>query len=340
VSRPLLEVDHLEIQYPLRTSLFRRSTRMVNAVAGIDLHLAPGELLALVGESGCGKTSVARALVGLQAPTAGVVRFDGQNIATLRGPARQAWRRGVQMVFQDPYDSLNPSKTVFDTLAQPLRIHAIVPATERRAEAIRLLDRVGLSPGAQFLDRFPHQFSGGQRQRVCIARAIATRPRLLIADEPVSALDVSISAQILRLFKELATQMHLASIFITHDLGVVRSISDRVAVMYLGRIVEQGPTERVFQKSGHPYTATLLAASPMPDPTGARRAARQADTGDPPSPLAPPPGCHFHTRCRWRQEICTKVTPTLVATGNGAFSACHFAHLARQWAPSRSPEAA
>jgi oligopeptide/dipeptide ABC transporter ATP-binding protein len=327
MNEPLLSVTGLQVHYTVGSG---RSRAIVRAVDGVDLFLATGELLALVGESGCGKTSVARAIAGLQLPDTGTLCYNGQDVAGLRGPARAAWRRGVQMVFQDPYDSLNPRKTVFATLAQPLRIHASVPKPERRAMAIRFLERVGLSPGADFLDRYPHQFSGGQRQRVCIARAIAAGPRLVVADEPVSSLDVSIRAQILKLFQELTREMRLACLFITHDLGVVRSLSNRVAIMYLGRIVEEGDTEAVFSRSLHPYTQALLAASPIPDPQAARRTARRPIEGDVPSPLDPPPGCHFHPRCRYRQEICAVLSPSLMQHDDGHRAACHFPGIADQ----------
>jgi oligopeptide/dipeptide ABC transporter ATP-binding protein len=334
----LLDIEGLEVHYESGGGLFGRGAATVRAVAGVDLSVRPGEVLALVGESGCGKTTVARALVGLLKPAAGRIRFDGRDVGALGRAERLAWRRGVQMVFQDPFDSLNPRKTVFATLAQPLRIHGIVPKTELRAEAARLLDRVGLSPGAAYLDRYPHQFSGGQRQRICIARAIAVRPRVIVADEPVSALDVSIRAQILTLFQELSRDLGLASIFITHDLSVVRSLSDRVAVMYLGRIVEEGPTDAVFAGPRHPYTAALLAPSPIPAPVLARATARRPLGGDVPSPASPPPGCTFHPRCAFAADICSRERPAPRPQPTGGMSACHFADEAARWAVGPAPQ--
>ncbi len=337
----LLDIEGLEVRYEIGGGWFGRGGATVRAVAGVDLSVKPGEVLALVGESGSGKTTVARALVGLLRPAAGRIRFDGRDVDTLDRDGRRVWRRGVQMVFQDPFDSLNPRKSVFATLAQPLRIHGIVPRSELRAEAARLLDRVGLSPGAAYLDRYPHQFSGGQRQRICIARAIAVRPRVIVADEPVSALDVSIRAQILTLFQGLSRDLGLASIFITHDLSVVRSLSDRVAVMYLGRIVEEGPTDAVFARPRHPYTAALLAASPIPDPVLARQLVRRPLGGDVPSPADPPSGCAFHPRCAYAADICRDVRPEATPQPTGGMSACHFADAADRWAvlPARELQA-
>ncbi|MCC7275691.1 MAG: ATP-binding cassette domain-containing protein [Alphaproteobacteria bacterium] len=329
---PLLQVEGLEVGYETGGGVFRRGGAGVRAVAGVDLALNAGEVLALVGESGCGKTTVARALVGLLRPSAGRIRFAGRDVEALGRDDRLAWRRAVQMVFQDPFDSLNPRKTALATLAQPLRIHRIVPRAELRREAARLLDRVGLSPGAAYLNRYPHQFSGGQRQRICIARAIAVRPQVIVADEPVSALDVSIRAQILTLFQELSRDLGLATIFITHDLTVVRSLSDRVAVMYLGRIVEEGPTDAVFALPRHPYTAALLAASPIPDPVLARRLLRRPLGGDVPSPADPPGGCAFHPRCAHAAAICGTQRPVPQPQPGGGMSACHFAADAPQWA--------
>jgi oligopeptide/dipeptide ABC transporter ATP-binding protein len=331
MSVPLMSADRVEVRYGAGGLWTRRAGSVVHAVDGVSLTLAPGEVLALVGESGCGKSSLARALAGLRAPDGGTVQFAGRDIGALRGADHAAFRRAVQMVFQDPFDSLNPRRTVFDTLAQPLRIHDVVPRRMRRLEAARLLDLVGLSPGAGYLDRYPHQFSGGQRQRVCIARAIATRPLVLIADEPVSALDVSIRAQILNLFQRLTRDLDLAAVFITHDLGVVRSLCDRVAVMYLGRIVEEGPTEQVFQAPAHPYTAALLAASPIPDPAASRRRRHVLIEGDVPSPRTPPAGCRFHTRCAWRQARCHEEVPLLQQVAAGHASACHFVASANLW---------
>lgn len=329
----VLCVENLHVHYGIGGGLLRRADAVVRAVDGIDLTLEAGEVLALVGESGCGKSTVARTLVKLIDPTSGDIRYEERSLAERHGADLLAYRRAVQMVFQDPFESLSPRKTVFDILAQPLRIHSIVPRKELRQEAIRLLNRVGLSPGASYLDRYPHQFSGGQRQRICLARAIAPRPRVLIADEPVSALDVSIRAQILSLFQDLTRDLGLSVIFITHDLTVVRSLCDRIAVMYLGRIVEQGRTDNVFERPQHPYTAALLASSPIADPVRARALNRVPLPGDVPSPVAPPPGCRFHPRCRWSEAVCAEVEPVLKPGPDGGLSACQFAAEARRWAP-------
>ena len=326
--RPLLEVRDLQVHFPVGGGLFRKPDRFVQAVNGVSLALAPGEVVAVVGESGCGKTTLARAVMGLAAPSAGSILFRGENLALHAAKAQRAYRRHVQMVFQDPFDSLNPRKTVFQTLAQPLRIHGIVPARELRREAVRLLDLVGLSPGAQYLDRFPHQFSGGQRQRICIARALAVRPSIIVADEAVSALDISIRAQILTLMKRLQAELGLAYLFITHDLGVVRSLCDRVLVMYLGQVVEEGPTEAIFDAPRHPYTAALLGSCPVPDPVAARARSAVPLAGDVPSPLDPPPGCRFHTRCPEVRDACRAVPPPPVAFG-GQTAHCHRARELR-----------
>ncbi|WP_270937371.1 ABC transporter ATP-binding protein, partial [Falsiroseomonas oryzae] len=294
---PLLEVRDLAVRFPVGGGWLGRGRKLVKALDGVSLDVAAGEIVAVVGESGCGKTTLARSILGLVQPSAGSLRFRGAELAGLHGATQLAYRRAVQMVFQDPFASLNPRRTVFGTLAQPLRIHGIVPPGELRAEAVRLLDRVGLSPGAAFLDRYPHQFSGGQRQRIGIARALAVRPEVIVADEAVSALDISIRAQILALMRRLRDELGVAWLFITHDLGVVRSVCDRVVVMYLGRVVEEGPTEAIFRRPRHPYTTALINACPVPDPVLARAPRPEPLGGDPPSPVSPPPGCRFHTRC-------------------------------------------
>ncbi len=327
----LLEISGLEVHFPIGGGLFRAPRAHVHAVDGVDLSLAPGEVLGVVGESGCGKTTLARAVLGLVKPSRGAIAFEGVDIATQDTATQRAYRRRVQMVFQDPYDSLNPRKTVFQTLAQPLRIHAIVKRAELRAEASRLLDLVGLSPGADFLDRFPHQFSGGQRQRICIARALAVRPRVIVADEAVSALDISIRAQILTLLRRLQRELGLAYLFITHDLGVVRSLCDRVVVMYLGRIVEQGTVEAIFTQPRHPYTAALLSACPVPDPVLARARRDPPLAGDVPSPVDPPSGCRFHTRCPVAREICRTQAPGPWTSDTSHRAWCHFADEAASW---------
>ena len=327
----LLEVKDLAVRFALDGGLLRTPTRFVHAVDGVSLTLARGEVLAVVGESGCGKTTLARAVLALNEPSGGTILYQGQPAATATADARRAFRRSIQMIFQDPFDSLNPRKSVLQTLAQPLRIHGIVPPAEIRAEAARLLDLVGLSPGADYLDRYPHQFSGGQRQRICIARAIAPRPQIIVADEAVSALDISIRAQILKLMRRLQRELGLSYLFITHDLGVVRSFADRVAVMYLGRIVEEGPTEAIFTRPAHPYTAALLASCPIPDPARGRRGRPAPLTGDVPSPVAPPPGCRFHTRCAFAIPRCRTEPPAAHAIGEGHISRCHLAAEAGRW---------
>jgi oligopeptide/dipeptide ABC transporter ATP-binding protein len=337
---PLLDIEDLEVRFPVGGGWLRAPQAHVHAVSGVSLSVADGEIVAVVGESGCGKTTLARTVLGLTAATGGAIRFDGHEIGGAAGKSRSGQdRREIQMVFQDPFDSLNPRKTIYQTLAQPLRIHRVVPRRELRAEVIRLLDMVGLSPGQAYLGRYPHQFSGGQRQRICIARALALRPRIVIADEAVSALDISIRAQILTLLKDLKDQHNLAYLFITHDLGVVRSFSDRVVVMYLGQVVEEGPTEAIFARPSHPYTLALLEASPIPDPERARHRRIPPLAGDIPSPISPPGGCRFHTRCPVARDICRTVPPPVIDAGNGQHSRCHFSAEAGTWAAPGSVEA-
>ena len=327
----LLEVRDLKVHFPLGGSLLRAPSAIVRAVDGVSLAIAEGEVVAVVGESGCGKTTLARAVLGLTPPTGGTIRFHGSDVALQSTQQRNDYYRQVQMVFQDPFDSLNPRKTVVQTLTQPLRIHRIVPPSEFRAEAARILELVGLSPAALYLDRYPHQFSGGQRQRICIARAIAVRPRLIVADEPVSALDISIRAQILTLMRRLQQELGLSYLFITHDLGVVRSLCDRVVVMYLGQVVEEGRTEDLFAHPRHPYTNALLAACPLPDPLRARARKRVPLSGDVPSPVNPPSGCRFHPRCPVLREKCSLEPPVARDFARGQRSVCHFADEAEQW---------
>ena len=327
----LLEVRNLKVHFPIGASLLRPPSGFVRAVDGVSLSVADGEVVAVVGESGCGKTTLARTVLGLTSPTSGVIRFRGSDVAIQSTGERNLYYRHVQMVFQDPFDSLNPRKTVRQTLSQPLRIHGVVPARELRAEAMRLLDLVGLSPPELYLDRYPHQFSGGQRQRICIARAIAVRPSLVVADEAVSALDISIRAQILTLMRRLQDELGLSYLFITHDLGVVRSLCDRVVVMYLGQVVEEGLTEDIFAHPRHPYTNALLAACPLPDPVRARARTHAPLSGDVPSPVDPPPGCRFHPRCPVARDICGRESPAAQDFGRGHRSACHFANEAERW---------
>jgi oligopeptide/dipeptide ABC transporter ATP-binding protein len=327
----LLSVEGLKVHYPVARGSFGGAKVTARAVDGVDLSLAAGEILGLVGESGCGKTTVARSLVGLVEPTEGRIVFDDKPIGGLSRAPLFAYRRAVQMVFQDPFDSLNPRRTVGEAIAHPLRLHRIVPPPDIRSEVIRLLDWVGLSPGATYADRYPHQFSGGQRQRVGVARALATRPRVIVADEPVSALDVSIRAQILALFQRMSQEFDLASLFITHDLGVVRSLCHRAAVMYLGRIVESGPVDALFAYPRHPYTASLIDASPRRQPRHKTRPDRKPLAGEMPSAIAPPPGCRFHTRCPFAIERCRTETPVLAEYEPGRSAACHRAGEAALW---------
>jgi oligopeptide/dipeptide ABC transporter ATP-binding protein len=309
----LLEVDRL-------TRHHATPQGTVHAVEDVSFRLAAGEVLGLVGESGCGKSSLGRLVVRLDVPTSGRVLFNGTEIGTLSGQKAQAFRRSVQMVFQDPYGSLNPRRRIGQILQEPFSVHRVGSRAERRRWAAELLDRVSLRP--ESLDRYPHEFSGGQRQRICIARAIALRPKLLVCDEAVSALDVSVQAQILNLLRELQGAFGLSYLFISHDLGVIARIADRVAVMYLGTIVEIGPTAAVCRSPRHPYTQALFAAVPS-----VKRKPREARriVGEPPSPFAPPPGCRFHTRCGSATERCRTEAPALRPISPDTTVACHYA---------------
>ena len=320
----LLEVEGLKKHFPVHGGVFYRQVATVFAVDGISFSVEEGGTLGLVGESGCGKSTIGRTLLRLYDATAGSIRFMGQDITTLRGKALNRLRSDIQMIFQDPFESLNPRHTVGDILEEPFVIHRTGKAGERRARVLALLDRVGLPSDA--VHKYPHEFSGGQRQRIGIARAIALEPKLIVCDEPVSALDVSIQSQILNLLIELQEEMGIAYLFIAHDLSVVRHVSDRVAVMYLGRIVEIADSDSIYASPLHPYTRALISAIPIPDPKQRKRLKSLA--GEVPSPMNPPPHCHFVDRCPHAAERCRTETPGLRMIEGGAPGhqvACHFA---------------
>jgi oligopeptide transport system ATP-binding protein len=321
ISEYLLEVKGLTVYFPVRAGPLRRQAALVKAVDGVDLTLRRGETLGLVGESGCGKTTLAQAILRLVRPTAGMIRFEGRDVLALSRSEMRAVRRDMQLIFQDPYTSLNPRMRVKGIIAEPLRTHGFQGDIEVRVR--ELMDLVGLSP--EHYERFPHEFSGGQRQRIGIARAIALNPKLIICDEPVSALDVSIQAQVLNLLRELQKKMDLTYLFIAHDLSVVKHVSDRIAVMYVGRLAEAAETSELFVHPRHPYTCSLLSAIPLPDPRMERRRQRILLAGDVPSPVDPPPGCNFHTRCPRAREHCSEEVPALEPQGRDDHrAACFF----------------
>ncbi|MBK8293416.1 MAG: ATP-binding cassette domain-containing protein [Solirubrobacterales bacterium] len=322
MDEPLMEVQSLNKHFPLPGgSLFGKNKGAVRAVDGVSFALRKGETLGLVGESGCGKSTLARSLLQLLRPSSGSVKFRGVELTELSSKKLRPLRRDMQMIFQDPYTSLNPRKRVGHIIGEPLRIHGLAEGAELERRVREKLDQVGLS--GDYYGRYPHEFSGGQRQRIGIARALAPEPSLIVADEPVSALDVSIQGQIVNLMADLQRDLDLTYLFVAHDLGVVRQVSDRIAVMYVGKIVEIGPAESVYTNPIHPYTASLLAAVPIPDPRANEARERNPLEGDVPSPSDPPPGCRFHTRCPFADEICEQEEPPLVDYGNGHFAACH-----------------
>ena len=313
-QEPLLEVDNLVVEYPL-------GTRTVHAVSGVNLQIARGETLGLVGKSGCGKSTLGRAVLQLRRPTSGKVLFDGCDLTAMQGDALRLMRRRVQLIFQDPIASLNPRRRIGDIVAEPLVIAGVKDPAKRKQLVDEVLAAVGLDP-ALVVGRLPHEFSGGQCQRICIARALVLNPEFIICDEPVSALDVSIRAQILNLLEEMKARFGLTLLFIAHDLAVVKAVSDRVAVMYLGRLCEVGPSEQLFARPAHPYTALLIEAIPVPDPDV--RPAETVPVGEPPSPIAPPSGCRFRTRCPKADARCSAEMPELRAVAPGQFVACHY----------------
>jgi oligopeptide transport system ATP-binding protein len=321
-GRGLLEVSDLEMHFPIKSGiLVDREIGRVRAVDGVSFTVQEGETLGLVGESGCGKSTLCRSVLQLLRPTSGSVRFDGREIVGLGRRELQPLRRDMQMIFQDPYAPLNPRHRVGEIVGEPLKLHGLASGEELKRNVQELLERVGLGP--EHYNRYPHEFSGGQRQRIGIARALALRPRLIIADEPVSALDVSIQAQIVNLLEDLQDDFKLTYIVVAHDLGVIRQVSDRIAVMYLGKIVELGPADDVYTNPIHPYTLSLLSALPIPDPKANASREPLMLEGDLPSPADPPAACRFHTRCPYATEICSEVEPELIDHGNGHWAACH-----------------
>jgi peptide/nickel transport system ATP-binding protein len=319
MTTPILSTSGLTRHFPVKNGLYGAGGTL-KAVDGVDLLLYPGEVLGLAGESGCGKSTVAKLVMGLLPPTSGTITFAGKELGTMDKKEISAFRRQVQMIFQDPFSSLNPRMRVGDIIGEPLTIHRSASGEQLRDKVLQLMARVGLAP--EQYHRYPHEFSGGQRQRIGIARALAAGPRLVIADEPVSALDLSIQAQIVNLLQELKEEFSLSLLFIAHDLSVVRHMSDRIAIMYLGKIVECAPREELFSRYLHPYTEALLSAIPQLAPRQGQK--RIILSGDLPSPIAPPPGCPFHTRCPYARPLCRQQVPSLEEKETGHTAACHF----------------
>ncbi len=322
-GRNLLQVKGLKMHFPLTQGIiFQRQVGAVRAVDGVDFFVEKGETLGLVGESGCGKSTTGRAILQLYKPTAGEVLFDGVDLVKLGGEQMRKMRRRMQMIFQDPYASLNPRMTVGNIIGEPLEVHSLAKGKAKTERVQELLRVVGLNP--YFTNRYPHEFSGGQRQRIGIARALAVEPDFIVADEPISALDVSIQAQVINLLEELQSKFKLTFLFIAHDLSVVRHISDRVAVMYLGKVVELADRAAIFERPLHPYSQALLSAVPIPDPAIETKRKRIILTGDVPSPVNPPSGCRFHTRCWKAQAVCSVTDPDFIEHEPRHWAACHF----------------
>ena len=321
MTEPILQVENLVKHFPVKKKSRRAPAQAVQAVSGISFSLAPGETLGLVGESGCGKTTAGRTLLKLTEPTAGKIIFEGRDITDIKPSAMRPLRAQMQIIFQDPYSALNPRQTIGKIISAPFEIQGVEPAEGMKSAVQALMERVGLNP--EHYNRYPHEFSGGQRQRIGIARAIALKPRFIVADEPVSALDVSIQAQVINLLDDLKAQEKISMVFIAHDLSVVQHISDRVAVMYLGKIMELAPTADLYAKPHHPYTTALLSAVPLPDPRSERTRERIILQGDLPSPVNPPQGCVFNTRCWKAQDKCRTEVPQLMTIGKSQV-ACHY----------------
>jgi oligopeptide transport system ATP-binding protein len=323
----LVEVDDLKVHFPIRAGIFKTTKGSVRAVDGVTFEVHRGETLGLVGESGCGKSTIGRAMIRLREPTSGSVRFDGVDLASLNSGELRRMRRRMQIIFQDPYGSLDPRMTVGSIVSEPIETHHLAKGAAKAERVAELLRLVGLDP--KYVRRYPHEFSGGQRQRIGVARALAVEPEFIVCDEPISALDVSIQAQVLNLLTDLRASLGLTYLFVAHDLSVVKHISDRVAVMYLGKVVEIGPPDELYAAPGHPYTRALLSAVPVPDPVSERKRKRVILKGDVPSPVNPPPGCRFHTRC-WlyerlgKPEDCRTIEPPLDVLNGAHKAACHY----------------